>query len=101
MDRDRRHFISTALSLRPGEAYDLHSYQHIYESEEDPVKVSLTFNQQEMVQFYFSNANKIDLRNRERNQGLNLEHKFQTKEWSMRKLDSIFVSPLSTLANCG
>lgn len=85
VDRDRRYFISSTSSSKPGTHYVRFRWRQLStEPGAQPERVKLTIPQPEAVEFYYSACAKIDQHNRCRQKDLQLERKIGTLDWSMR-----------------
>jgi hypothetical protein len=85
MDRDRRYFISSASSLRPGRQYTRHRWRQVSEEPNAaPERVTLEIPQPEAAELYYDACGMIDRHNRCRQDDLMLERKLGTLDWSMR-----------------
>ena len=81
VDRDRKYFISTALTSQMTKNIYRHRWRMV-----DGVakKITTSIDIPEVADAYFSAASKVYQHNRCRQDDLDIEKKFEVKEWSMR-----------------
>jgi hypothetical protein len=92
VDRERRYFISSASSLQEGTPYVRQRWRQLVQDDiTDPENVQLTVQQPKACEVYYSCCAKIDQHNRDRQDTLQLERKFKTKNWATCVNHSIFV----------
>ena len=85
VDRNRRFFISSCSSLRVAAPIVRHRMQQIDRSPNAaPVLQRLEISQPACSKLYYDNCGRIDQHNRVRQDGLKLERKFGTHDWSKR-----------------
>jgi hypothetical protein len=92
MDRERRYFISTAGSLKPGTPFIRNRWRQVNKDPNaDPEMVTLTIQQPEVAEIYYSTCAAIDKHNRYQQDDLRVEKKIETHNWAMRVNLSIFA----------
>ena len=85
MDRERRYFISSGLSMQEGKPQERERWrQLVTDLTTPPTKVHLVVPQPVAAEVYYDACGKIDQHNRDRQATLGLERKFRTHDWSMR-----------------
>ena len=92
VDRERRYFITNTSSLATGTPCIRERLRQIQpvESNLPPEQIEITINQPMAVELYYGVCSKIDHHNRRRHDGLRLESKLETNDWSKRVNMSIF-----------
>ena len=92
MDRDRRYFIASALSLDSGILYSRNRWRKVsFELDALPENVELTIPQPKVMEVYYQTCGVIDQHNRHRQDNLKTEKKLETKKWDMRANLTIFL----------
>ncbi len=92
MDRERRYFIATAGSLAEGTPYSRCRWRQVNQQPNaPPEKVTLSIQQPQIAETYYSTCATIDRRNRYRQDDLRIEKKIETRDWSVRINLSIFA----------
>ena len=81
VDRDRRYFVATASSTRPGTPCERLRWR---EQEGGAERVAVSVPQPEVAEIYYGCCAQIDRHNRCRQDDLKLEHKLRTHDWSQR-----------------
>jgi len=81
VDRERRCFVSSTSTSLPGNPYDRVRWRQMGE---DAERVALNVKLPQVAQAYYECCAQIDRHNRCRQNDLQLEHKLQTHDWSMR-----------------
>ena len=85
MDRERRYFISTAMSVARGNDFIRYRWRQVDKAPNaEPERVELRIQQPESTQVYYDSCGKIDQHNRHRQDTLRIEKKFETHRWDMR-----------------
>jgi len=87
VNRERRYFISSALTTLPGMPYDRVRWRQVGD---DAERVVLTVAQPQVVETYYPCRAQIDRHNQCLQDDIQLEHKLIANEWSMR----VKLSPL-------
>lgn len=86
VDRDRRYFISSALSTNAGE---IRTRKRWTQTDDGALPVNITYRQPELVDYYYSVCGRIDHHNRCRQADLISEKKVQTKSYAFRDNSTI------------
>ena len=74
MDRERRYFIATAGSLAEGKPYSLYRWRQVNQQPNAPPdKVTLSIQQPQIAETYYSTCAAIDRHNRYRQDDLRIE----------------------------
>ena len=90
VERDRSHFISNTLPLKPGLTYRRYRIINLDDSPNaDPVFVEFEINQPRLAEIYYSINLNIDESNCMRQDDFQLERKLHTKDWSIKVNTSI------------
>lgn len=82
VDRNRRYFISTASTSRPGPVQQRVRWRN--NTRDGSHQQVLSIEIPEVAHLYYSAAGKVDSHNRYRQGDLNMEGTFEVKEWSFR-----------------
>jgi hypothetical protein len=88
LDRERRYFISTASSGAEGIPYTRTRWRQL---DSGPARVEVVVPLPEVAELYYSCCAKIDQHNRCRQAHLEMEKRFQVKEWSFRVNSSLLA----------
>ena len=85
VDRDRRYFVSTCSNMRMCNPIVRYRMRQLQQDENTaPEKVRLEIAQPNCSALYYSNCGCVDQHNRARQDGLKLETKYGTHDWSHR-----------------
>ena len=91
-DRDRRYFISTCSSTRPGKPISRKRWrQRDPTPNAEPEKETIQISQPEAGELYYGACGKIDEHNRIRQEYLDIEKKLKTMKWNVRANQTIFA----------
>jgi hypothetical protein len=92
MDRERRYFIATAGSLAEGTPYSRCRWRQVNQQPNaPPEKVTLSIQQPQTAETYYSTCAAIDRNNRYCQDDLRIEKKIETRDWSVCVYLSIFA----------
>lgn len=88
VDRERRYFVATAGNCLPGSKIYRERWRRVNDS---TVKIITETDIPQIAETYYEAASQIDRHNRCRQHDLNLEKKFQVREWSIRVNTSLLA----------
>lgn len=81
VDTNRRHFVSTTSSTKPGKPYERMRWG---QRAQEPRRIRATVNQPKVVEEYYNTCAAIDQHNRCRQDDLQLDRKIEVKTWDRR-----------------